>query len=194
MERRILFQTNLIPMSDVAFINGDSINLVTLEQSHLPLVKEMWNSPSGWRTLSSPKPRNEAKIEAWYDDVSTDDSSLELLIRSGEDVVGMVNLSDIRRGRGNAQVGVIVHEDFRGQGYATEALQNILQFVFDHWGLHKVSAEVIDMNRGSVRLVESVGFSREGTFREEVYRDGQYCNLLRYGILRREWREQRSDS
>ena len=48
----------------------------------------------------------------------------------------------------------------------------------------RFSDEAIAAN---IALVESLGFQREGTFREFIHRDGQRYDMLLYGLLRREW-------
>ncbi len=54
--------------------------------------------------------------------------------------------------------------------------------------MHKIAANVFAFNEPSQALVESLGFTHEGTNREERFADGEYHDVYRYGVLAREWR------
>ena len=53
-----------------------------------------------------------------------------------------------------------------GHGYATEMLRTAIGFAFDSVGLSRLEADIDPRNAASCRLVERVGFVREGLLRE----------------------------
>jgi len=60
------------------------------------------------------------------------------------------------------------------KGFAKEALQGILKFLFDQKNLHRV-VEIVDVeNSTSIKLLESVGFKREGHFIENIFFKGKW--------------------
>ncbi|MEY9886568.1 ribosomal-protein-alanine N-acetyltransferase [Catenulispora sp. MAP12-49] len=75
-----------------------------------------------------------------------------------------------------------------GQGYATEAARAVLRWAFDTLDLNRVQAEADTRNVGSARVLEKLGFVREGTLREDCVVDGVVSDSWVYGLLRREWR------
>lgn len=62
-----------------------------------------------------------------------------------------------------------------------------MELAFGTFNLYRLEAEVMEFNEPSIRLMESLGFKLEGRLREARYVDGKYWDILRYGILRREF-------
>ena len=75
-----------------------------------------------------------------------------------------------------------------GQGYATEAARALLGWAFEVLDLNRVQAETDTRNAGSARVLEKLGFVREGTLREDCVVNGDVSDSWVYGLLRREWR------
>jgi RimJ/RimL family protein N-acetyltransferase len=59
-------------------------------------------------------------------------------------------------------------------------------FLFFRLGLRRLVWRSLDFNVASQRLALRVGFVLEGREREAVQRDGRWCDILTYGLLRRE--------
>ena len=64
----------------------------------------------------------------------------------------------------------------------------MLQWAFDTLDLKRVQAEVDTRNTASARVLEKLGFQREGTLREDCVVNGDVSDSWVYGLLRREWR------
>jgi RimJ/RimL family protein N-acetyltransferase len=74
-----------------------------------------------------------------------------------------------------------------GYGIATEAARALLEWGFSVLDLHRVQSEVDTRNPASARVLEKLGFQREGTLREDCVVDGEVSDSWVYGHLRREW-------
>ena len=87
----------------------------------------------------------------------------------------------------------MLHPAYQGKGYAFEAAQAFLDYLFRDKGARRIYAYVEDDNLASQRLCERLGMRREGLFLEFVsfvkQPDGTplYENTLQYAILKREW-------
>jgi RimJ/RimL family protein N-acetyltransferase len=75
-----------------------------------------------------------------------------------------------------------------GDGYATEAARAVLGWAFDTLDLNRVQAQTDTRNAASARVLEKLGFVREGTLREDCIVNGDISDSWVYGLLRREWR------
>jgi RimJ/RimL family protein N-acetyltransferase len=73
-----------------------------------------------------------------------------------------------------------------GHGYATEAAGALLDWAFDTLDLNRVQAETDTRNTASARVLEKLGFQREGTLREDCIVNGDVSDSWVYGLLRRE--------
>ena len=78
------------------------------------------------------------------------------------------------------------------KGYATEACNQLLTFLFDERNLHRVKAESDVLNEKSWRLLERLGFRREAYFVENFWFKGAYASEYHYAMLKREWDERKT--
>ena len=91
-------------------------------------------------------------------------------------------------------IGFTLGPAAQGRGYATEAVGELLRYLFADRGKHKVCADCDTRNNPSWRLLERLGFAREGTLRRG-YRDGaEWSDEHLYGLLADEWRDRRAGS
>jgi len=74
-----------------------------------------------------------------------------------------------------------------GCGYATEAARALLRWSFDTLNLNRIQAETDTRNVASARVLEKLGFVREGTLREDCVVNGEVSDSWVFGLLRREW-------
>ncbi|MEZ3116364.1 GNAT family N-acetyltransferase [Halobaculum sp. MBLA0147] len=100
---------------------------------------------------------------------------------------GMVSLTDVDYRRSSAEVGYWLAPAAQGHGYATAAVERVLTYAFDTLDLHRIEAEVDAPNDASVGLLESLGFTHEGTRREVRVLDGERVDMHVYGLLAPEW-------
>jgi RimJ/RimL family protein N-acetyltransferase len=87
----------------------------------------------------------------------------------------------------SASLGYCLGDVAWGHGYATEAARSVLQWAFDTLDLNRVQAETDTRNAASARVLEKLGFLREGTLREDCVVNGVVSDSWVYGLLRRQW-------
>ena len=77
----------------------------------------------------------------------------------------------------------------RKKGYATEATQLMVDYLFLSKEIARIQAIVDVRNKTSQRVLEKAGFQREGTVRDGYFNRGEWRSEYLYGILRKEWKE-----
>lgn len=87
------------------------------------------------------------------------------------------------------EIGYLLHPDYWGQGYMTEAVAALVEVSFTVLKLHKVEIRCFSYNKGSQRVAEKLGFTLEGRIRDRKDAQGQRCDELEYGLLKEEWEE-----
>ena len=101
--------------------------------------------------------------------------------------LGWCSLSQWNPDFRSASLGYCFTEAAWGHGYATEAARAVLRWAFDTLDLNRVQAEADTRNIASARVLEKLGFVREGTLREDCVVNGDVSDSWVYGLLRREW-------
>ncbi len=100
-------------------------------------------------------------------------------------VIGLVGFSDWSRNHNRAMLGYDLTRAYWGQGIGSEAVREIIRFGFERMHLNRIEAETIEDNHESVRMLEKIGFTREGIRRGYSYEDdGEYHGSAMYGLLR----------
>lgn len=79
--------------------------------------------------------------------------------------------------------------DYRRRGLARDAEVLVLDYCFNHLGLHKVIAHVTESNAGVMRLHESAGFRPDVLLRDQIFRGGVFEGLYLLSCLEDEFRE-----
>jgi RimJ/RimL family protein N-acetyltransferase len=103
-------------------------------------------------------------------------------------VIGFIGVKNINWFHRLAEIFYLIGEqDYWGRGLATDAVSLILNYAFKELNLHKIYGIVLVPNIASIRIFEKLGFSLEGTFKEEGYIDGIYHDIKRYGCLKADW-------
>ncbi len=80
--------------------------------------------------------------------------------------VGDLCFKGLAAGR-NPEIGYGILEEYRGQGYATEAVKLALRWAFMHSEIHAVEAEADPDNTASQRVLMKCGFRLNGETGEE---------------------------
>ena len=88
----------------------------------------------------------------------------------------------------SAGIGYCLDDTAWGQGFATEAVGATLRWAFDTLDLNRVQAELDTRNPASARVLEKLGFVREGTLRQDCIVDGEVSDSWVYGLLRAQWK------
>lgn len=102
-------------------------------------------------------------------------------------LIGTCTLFDRVAESRRAEVGYALARAAWGQGYAREAVAALLDHAFGVLGLHRVEADIDPRNAASARLLERLGFRREGLLRERWIVGGEVTDSAIYGLLARDW-------
>ncbi|MDZ4790592.1 MAG: GNAT family protein [Hyphomicrobiales bacterium] len=99
-------------------------------------------------------------------------------------LMGGVTLSNVRRGVSQScAVGYWMGEQYAGQGHMCKAMQSVISFVFDTLKLHRLEAASMPANLPSIRLLNRLGFTREGLARGNLRINGAWEDHLLFALL-----------
>jgi ribosomal-protein-alanine N-acetyltransferase len=118
------------------------------------------------------------------------DDALAFLICRNEDaaIAGVGNVSQIARGNfRSAYLGYYVFAPFEGRGYMREGLRLVVRHVLGAHGLHRIEANIQPGNERSARLVERIGFRKEGFSPRYLKIRGRWRDHDRWAILAEEF-------
>lgn len=117
-----------------------------------------------------------------------DDSMIRFAMDNFEgDTVGWITLHSRDQKNGTFGFGVAVYRDYRGQGYAVDAVRIMLKYGFWEQRYQKCNSMCLDNNVASIRLHEKLGFIQEGRIRRTCFYNGIYHDDVLFGMTREEF-------
>lgn len=93
----------------------------------------------------------------------------------------------------SAEVWYKLHKDHWRRGYASEALECMLQFAFETLALHRIEAGCAVENMASIRVLEKAGMLREGHRRKALPIRGQWVDNYEYALLEEDYFAKKSN-
>ncbi|WP_217255153.1 GNAT family N-acetyltransferase [Streptomyces sp. AC602_WCS936] len=163
------------------FTAADADPLFALHSS--AYVMRYWDSPPWKERVRS------ARFIAMCQRFADEGTGARVAIDRASDgaFVGWCSLTEWNPDYRSASLGYCLDDAVWGHGYATEAAHALLQWAFGTLDLNRVQAEADTRNVASARVLEKIGFVREGTLREECIVNGDVSNTWVFGLIRREW-------
>lgn len=103
-------------------------------------------------------------------------------------VIGTVGLFHWSQSDRRAEIGYLLARSHWGRSLMKEVLPSVVRFGFEVMRLHRIDAHVDPENVASLRLLEGLGFKREGLLRENSFANGRFSDTAMLGLLEQEWR------
>jgi RimJ/RimL family protein N-acetyltransferase len=107
--------------------------------------------------------------------------------RDSDVLIGALTLFSLHVEQLRAEIGYSLSPHYQGRGLAAEALRCALAHAFDQLGLRRIEADIDPRNERSWRLLEGLGFAREGLLRQRWRVNGETCDTAFYGLLAEEF-------
>lgn len=141
-----------------------------------PVAMRYWSRPP------MRDPAEAAALIAEIEDYRARGSLLQWGVEVDGQIIGSVTLFYLNPAQGRAEVGYILRSDRWGQGYATEAVARLLQHA-QALGLRRIEADVDPRNTPSLRLMQRLGFRREGLLKARWCVAGEIQDSVLLGRL-----------
>ena len=108
-------------------------------------------------------------------------------IDKDDKVIGQICLKNIKWINHKAEISLFITKNEQSNGYGSLALAAAIEYSFKRLNLFRLEAEVIDGNEASLKLLQKSGFVEEGRLRQAKFINGEYRDLLRFGLLKNEY-------
>lgn len=123
--------------------------------------------------------------------VKANNKSSDLLLGIFENTtdlhVGNIRLSRIKPYHHTCMLGIIIHKDYIGKGYALESSRLLIKHAFEVLNMHRIQISVVDKNTRAIKLYKKLGAIKEGSLREAFYFNNKYYHVLIFSILKKEY-------
>lgn len=170
------------------------LHLRWLIESDAPAILSIFGDPEVMRYWSTPPLPDLAAAHGLIQEIQRLFHSRSLFqwgIESKTDarLLGTCTLYHLDLAHRRAEIGFALGRHAWGHGFGTEAIHHLITFAFDTLLLHRLEADVDPDNHRSLRLLERLGFVREGYLRQRWHHLGRLHDAVFLGLLRTDFRK-----
>ena len=171
-------------------LEGKNVNLRVMEKEDLPLIAEWFSSPEVFGEYNPLRQMSRTDAEKIFE------NPLELkpffIEKKDGSKIGFVAHFYVLHPAGRQlEIGYSLVPSERGKGYCTEAAKIMVDYLFLSKESMRIQAHTDPRNVASQKVLEKIGFKKEGTLRKNFFVRGEWRDACLYSILREEWKEPR---
>lgn len=171
---------------------GDGVLLRQLAEADVGRLFELFSDPEVMRYWSRGPFTSEAEARALLAEIDRgwrQDAFYQwgVAIAGSPAVIGTATLFRIDRDHRRAEIGFAIGSAWWGRGFGTATVTRLVEYAFGPLGVCRLEADVDPRNVASLRVLERLGFKREGLLRERYRVAGEVQDSVILGLLRSEW-------
>lgn len=184
---------------ETGLTEAQDVLLGPIDHDAHPAIESRWTHDAEFMRLmefTTTRPLSPALVKEQYEAI--EEEMLEqktlfyfpILAREDNRLIGkaLIEYVDWSSGNGYIRLGIGEAES-RCKGYGSQALSLLLRFAFDELNLFRVTAVVPAYNNCATRLFQKFGFMEEVRRRKVLFLDGEFWDVIGFGLLNAEWRE-----
>ena len=170
-------------------LEGKNVNLKVIEKEDLPLVAEWVNNPQFLGEYNPLRQTSRTEIEKEYDKRPLEQGGFIIEKKDRSKIGCILHFTVVHPAGKLLEIGYFLAPSERGKGYCTEAAKIMVDYLFLSKDIVRIQAHTDLRNVASQKVLEKVGFKKEGTLRKNEFIRGEWRDVLLYSILREEWKE-----
>jgi [ribosomal protein S5]-alanine N-acetyltransferase len=170
-------------------ISTDRLIIRLVEHSDLPALLEVNNNDAVTRYLPYDSWKSMDDAQAWYERAMTRHETgivwqFVIVLRESGRAIGTCLFFNFDEPSHRAETGYVLGQVYWSKGYGHEAMKGLVAYAFDTLNLRRLEAQVDPRNVASCKLLERLGFEREGLRRQNYFTKGEFSDTALYGLLR----------
>lgn len=111
-----------------------------------------------------------------------------ITLKSESRVIGTCGFHGWMKNHYKAEIGYELTPEYWRKGFMTEAIQMILEFGFNNFGLNRIEAFVEPANVNSRKVLEKIGLREEGILKEHFYWRNRFVDTAIYALLKKDYK------
>lgn len=171
---------------------ADKLRLRAVEPSDVDFIYELENLQDLWNVSNTRTPYSRFAIEQYvlnYENDIYNQKQLRLVIEytnSGNcQRIGVADLFDFDPFHKRACVGIVIVSDYRRKGFASKALDLIIEYSFNYLDLHQLYCNISNENTVSLKLFQGKGFENNGIKKQWLFENGKWIDVVFLQLIRK---------
>jgi len=182
--------------SNLPDMETERLRLRLLSEEDISFIYRIFSLEETNRYVSNPPVRDMSEAREIYEKYCSPRLHLFRIgmeLKETGKLIGTLGLYAIDAENRRATLGFDLLPEHWGNGYMAEACAALLDHAFKQMGMNRIQASAEPDNIRSIRVMERLGFTREGVMRQLDYYKGAFHDDVVFSILRDEWDVKRND-
>lgn len=169
-------------------LHTERLHLRKMQISDSPSLFKIWSDPEVTRFMNIDcfTDENQAKdMINLLDELSQDNKTIRFSIieTDSNEIIGSCGYDSLDFENAKAVIGFDIARAFWGKGYASEAIRSLLDYAFSALKLNRIEAQLEPENVNSIKVLQKLNFTFEGTLRQYERVNGKFKDLNIYSKL-----------
>jgi len=169
-------------------LTGKKIHLRALEPEDLDFLYTIENNESFWEVSSTQTPFSRFVLEQYivnsHQDIFEAKQLRLIIVDNISNIsVGMIDLFEFNPLHKRAGIGILIIESEQHKGFASEAIELLINYSFNQLNLHQLFANITADNTKSLELFKKLNFKKIGIKKEWVFSKGAFKDEILFQLI-----------
>jgi RimJ/RimL family protein N-acetyltransferase len=170
---------------------NENIILKPISEKDTEFIIESRNEKDIYLTSFSNFPFYDFQHKKWLNNAS---NTLDYIIYYNNEKSGRINISNIDFQNQKGEYGIFITKKYRGLGIAFKASKALIGFTFSNLNINKIYLKVFSDNIKAIKLYEKLGFEKEGILKKEIYKNGEFKDVVIMAIFKEKWEKENENN
>jgi len=169
-------------------LTGKKIHLRALEPEDLDFLYTIENNESFWEVSSTQTPFSRFVLEQYivnsHQDIFEAKQLRLIIVDNISNIsVGMIDLFEFNPLHKRAGIGILIIESEQHKGFASEAIELLINYSFNQLNLHQLFANITADNTKSLELFKKLNFKKIGIKKEWIFSKGAFKDEILFQLI-----------
>ncbi|MCH2022915.1 MAG: GNAT family N-acetyltransferase [Saprospiraceae bacterium] len=168
-------------------LSGKKTYLRAIEKDDLPILLNWRNKPHMRKFFREYRELGDDQQMTWYQNIVLGDDRVRMfaILNSEKQLIGACGLCYIDWVNRNADFSIYIgHNDiYIDDDLAIDVSNIMIKYAFEELNLHRLWAEIYDIDSSKTKMFNTLGFKLDGRHRETHWAEGKWCDSLFFGLL-----------
>jgi len=172
-------------------LHTERLNLIEITQSHLRDYYEIFKEEKVtkyYNIMPFGQIEDARKYIDWFQSRYKEGLGIRwgIQIKGDNRIIGTAGFNNFQINH-RSNIGYDLHCNYWKKGFVTEALSQIVDYGFNEIGVNRIEAEVMQGNVASERVLQKLGFCREGILRDWAYWNNKHYDMTMFSLLKKDY-------
>ena len=158
------------------------VQLRAIEPEDLDMLYRIENDVNLWNVGVTNVPYSRYALHDYIANASGDiytDHQVRMIIENAQkEVVGIVDVVNFDAGNRRAEIGLVIEQPFRGQGYGYSAMHELAKYALDVLHLHQLYAVIDARNETCLQLFRQLGYRESASLKDWLFDGREYRDAI----------------